>query len=202
MLVDASVARSFAVIGWTDQLLEVCSGTILVADGVHGRHPGDPSEIRRIRAALQRQADHADPGSGLASRAVAALHGLDQMLTLGADRLTVLAVDPDELELAIRLQSRRPEDRAWRQSLGAKSRRLDAGESASIAIAARRSLAFASDDEDALTLWAALTNSSGHRTRDLLRRLVESGLIEEDEDRHAYHLLQTDDLHNLGGPPW
>jgi len=59
MLVDASVARSFAVIGWTHRLLEVCSGTILVADGVHGQHPGDPSELRSIRAALQRQADQA-----------------------------------------------------------------------------------------------------------------------------------------------
>lgn len=123
MLVDASVARSFAVIGWTHRLLEVCGGTILVADGVHGQHPGDPSELRSIRAALQRQADQAGPGSGLASRAVAAVHGLDQLLTLAPDRLTVVAVSPDELELAIRLQSRRPEDRAWRQSLGAKSRR-------------------------------------------------------------------------------
>ncbi|HTX25698.1 MAG TPA: hypothetical protein VME19_01625, partial [Streptosporangiaceae bacterium] len=133
---------------------------------------------------------------------VAAVHGLDQLLTLAPDRLTVVAVSPDELELAIRLQSRRPEDRAWRQSLGAKSRRLDAGESACIAIAASRSLAFASDDEDALTLWAALTSSSGHRTRDLLRRLVNSGTIEEDDARDAYYLLQTDDLHNLGGPAW
>ena len=130
------------------------------------------------------------------------MHGLDQLLTLAENRLTVLAVSPDELELAIRLQSRRPEDRTWRQSLGAKSRRLDAGESASIAIAARRSLAFASDDEDALTLWAALTSSSGYRTRDLLQRLVNSGSIEEDDARDAYYLLQTDDLHNLGGPPW
>src|SRR6266568_6334546 len=201
MLVDASVARSFAVIGWTHRLLEVCSGTILVADGVHGQHPGDPSELRSIHAALQLQADQAGPGSGLASRAVAAVHGLDRLLTLAPDRLIVLAVNPDELELAIRLQSRRPEDRAWRQSLGAKSRRLDAGESASIAIAAGRSLAFASDDEDALTLWTALVGSSGHRTRDLLRQLVSSGSIEEDDARDAYYLLQTDDLHNLGGPP-
>jgi hypothetical protein len=59
-----------------------------------------------------------------------------------------------------------------------------------------------SDDEDALTLWAALTSSSGHRTRDLLRRLVNSGTIEEDDARDAYYLLQTDDLHNLGGPAW
>lgn len=202
MLVDASVARSFAVIGWTQQLLEVCGGTILVADGVHGRQPGDPSELGSIRAALQRQADQAGPGSGLASRAVAAVQGLDQMLNLASDRLTVLTVSPHELGLAIRLQSRRPEDRAWRQSLGAKSRRLDAGESASIAIAACRSLAFASDDEDALTLWTALTSASGYRTRDLLRQLVSDVIIEEDDARDAYHQLQTDDLHNLGGPPW
>ena len=36
MLVDASVARSFAVVGWTGHLLQLCGGTILVADGVHG----------------------------------------------------------------------------------------------------------------------------------------------------------------------
>jgi len=66
----------------------------------------------------------------------------------------------------------------------------------------RCSLAFASDDGDALTLWTALTNSSGYRTRDLLRRLVSGGIIEEDDARDAYYQLQTDDLHNLGGPPW
>jgi hypothetical protein len=37
---------------------------------------------------------------------------------------------------------------------------------------------------------------------DLLRRLVSSGSVEEDDARDAYYLLQTDDLHNLGGPPW
>ncbi len=77
--------------------------------------------------------------------------------------------------LAVRLQSRRPEDRAWRHALGAKARRLDAGESVTIAIALTRSLPFASDDDDALTLWEALSGGPGRRTRDLLR---------------------------LGGPPW
>jgi hypothetical protein len=202
MLVDASVARSFAVVGWTRHLLEVCGGTILVADGVHGQHPDGPSELRGIRAALQRQADQADPGSGLVSRALAAVQGLDQLLALRPGELTVVVLNKDELELAIRLQSRRPDDRAWRQSLGAKARRLDAGESASIAIAARRSLAFASDDEDALTLWAALTSSPGHRTRDLLRLLVSSRIVQEHDARDVYNRLQADDLHNLGGPPW
>jgi hypothetical protein len=202
MMVDASVARSFAVIGWTPCLLQVCSGKILVADGVHGRCLDDPSELRNIRMALQRQLEQAQPGSGLASRAVAAVHGLDELLALDPGKLTVLPLCHEEVELAIRLQSRRPDDRAWRQSLGAKARRLDAGESASIAIAASRSLAFASDDEDALILWMALTSSTGHGTRDLLRQLVSSRAVPEDDARNAYRILQTDDLHNLGGPPW
>jgi hypothetical protein len=202
MMVDASVARSFAVIGWTSCLLQVCGGKILVADGVHGRCPDDPSELRNIRMALQRQVEQAQPGSGLASRAVAAVHGLDELLALDPGKLTVLPLCYAEVELAIRLQSRRPNDRAWRQSLGAKARRLDAGESASIAIAASRRLAFASDDEDALLLWMALTSSAGHRTRDLLWQLVGSRAVPEDDARDAYRTLQTDDLHNLGGPPW
>lgn len=202
MLVDASVARSFAVVGWTRHLVLVAGGTILVADGVHGARVDDPSELRRIRDAIQRQADQAGLGSGLASRALAAVQGLDQLLTLGSDELSVLTLGGSELELAVRLQSRLPEDRQWRSSLGAKARRLDAGESASIAIAAGRSLAFASDDEDALTLWAALAGSPGRRTRDLFWQLVNEGAVVEHDAREAYNLLQSDDLHNLGGPEW
>jgi len=36
MLIDASVARSVAVIGWTRHLLHVSGGTVRVAAGVHG----------------------------------------------------------------------------------------------------------------------------------------------------------------------
>jgi hypothetical protein len=202
MLVDASVARSFAVVGWSHHLLQVCGGTVLIADGVHGAEPDDPSELRRIRTALQRQADQAGLGSGIASRALAAIQGLDQLLALGPDQLSVLTLDDDELKLAVRLQSRRLEDREWRHSLGAKARRLDAGESASIAIAATRSLEFASDDEDALTVWEALTGAPGRRTRDLFLQLVTDGVVDEDNARAVHHLLQSDDLHNLGGPAW
>lgn len=81
-----------------------------------------------------------------------------------------------------------------------RSRRLDAGESASIAIAAKRSLAFASDDEDALILWQAMTGSPGLRTLDLLQRAAASGLVGQGEVKVVYLTLQTDDLHNLGGP--
>ncbi len=202
MLVDASVARSFAVVGWTRHLLEVSGGTILVADTVHGVYPDDPSELRRIRSALQRQAEDAGLGTGRAGRALSAVQGLDELLALSTEELTVLSLDADEWELAIRLQSRRPEDRAWRHSLGAKARRLDAGESASIAIAMSRSLTLASDDGDALTLWEALSGKPGRRTRDLLHQLTADEFVTEPDAREAYRVLQTDDLHNLGGPPW
>ena len=202
MLVDASVARSFAVVGWTRHLLQLSGGTILVADGVHGAEPDDPSELRRIHKALQREADDTGLGSGRSSRALSAVQGLDELLALGSGELSVLTPSGDEVELAVRLQSRRPDDRAWRHSLGAKARRLDAGESVSIAIAVTRSLSFASDDDDALTLWEALSGGPGCRTRDLLRELVGGGVVAEQEARNVHHMLQTDDLHNLGGPPW
>lgn len=202
MLVDASVARSFAVVGWTRHLLQLSGGTILVADGVHGADPDDPSELRRIRRALQRQADDAGLGSGRSSRALSAVQGLDELLALGTSELSVLTPSDGEVELAVRLQSRRPEDRAWRHSLGARARRLDAGESVSIAIALTRSLPFASDDDDALTLWKALSNEPGWRTRDLLRELVDKGVVVEQEAREVHHVLRTDGLHSLGGPPW
>lgn len=162
----------------------------------------DPSELRRIRDALQRQVDQSGYGSGLAGRGLAAVQGLDELLAFGPDELTVVRLAVEEVHLAVRLQSRRPENRAWRDALGAKARRLDAGESASIAIAATRSLAFASDDEDALTVWEALTGAPGRRTRDLLGQLVTDGIADEDDARAVYHLLQSDDLHDLGGPAW
>jgi|SRR5580692_3325842 hypothetical protein len=202
MLVDASVARSFAVLGWTRHLVQVADGTILVAEGVHGRHPDDASELRRIRGALRRQAEQAEFGSGLARRAFAAVRGLDQLLALASPELTVLTLNPAEFGLAVRLQSRRAEDRKWRQALGARTRRLDAGESASVAIAQGRSVTFASDDDDALAVWQGLTGAPGRRTRHLLWQLVADGIVKEHDAREAYHLLQTDDLHCIGGPAW
>lgn len=108
MLVDASVARSFAVVGWTRHLLHACGGTIFVANAVHGIEQDDPSELGRIRAAIERQARQAGLGSGLASRALAAVQGLDELLALGPHELKVLTLDDEGFELAVRLQSRRP----------------------------------------------------------------------------------------------
>jgi hypothetical protein len=124
------------------------------------------------------------------------------MLCLGPGELTVVPLADDELRLAVRLQSRRQEDRDWRHSMGARSRCLDAGESASIAIAATRLLPFASDDEDALALWAALTGSPGMHPLDLVQRVVIAGSVSEGDAESAYSILQSDDLHNLGGPAW
>jgi hypothetical protein len=200
MLIDSSVARSFAAIGWIPRLLTLAGGAILIADGVHGQHPGDPSELRTIRADLQRLATEEPPG--IASRALAVISGLDVLLELGSQELKILALTERELPLAVRLHSLLPEDRTWRRALGARSRRLDAGNSASIAIAAHRGLAFASDDEDALTLWHELTGNQGSRTRDLLWQLVNLGIVTEHHAQAVYRRLQTDELHPLGGPPW
>jgi len=202
MIVDASVARSFGVVGWSDPLVRVAGGCIRVAAGVHSQDEDGPSELRNIRAALQRQAEEAGLGSGTASRALAAVSGLDQLLGLPAAHLEVLTLDEEELSLAVRLQSRLPEDREWRRSLGAHARRLDAGEAASIAIASHRSLEFASDDQDALDIWAGLTLTMALRTRDLFKQLTAKGVVSEAEGHATYDLLQFDDLHNLAGPPW
>jgi hypothetical protein len=202
MLVDASVARSFAVVGWTRHLVTICDGCVRVAEGVHSLDTSDPSELRGIRDALIRQANQAGLGSGLASRALAAAHGLDELLGLDLVQLVVLQPRGTEIELAVRLQSRRPADRQWRQELGARSRRLDLGEAVTIAIASSRSLPFASDDDDALILWHALTGSRGRRTADLLHCLADRGAVADEEARQVYEVLQTDDLHTLGGPPW
>jgi len=202
VLVDACVARSFAVIGWTDHLVHVAGGRIRVADGVHGLHPEDPSELRNIREALQSQAMAVGLGSGIGGKALSAAQGLDVMLALGPDRFEILQLDDDEFAFAVRLQSRKEVDREWRRGLGAKARRLDAGEAATIAIAQARSLSFASDDDDALVLWQALTGQQGLRTVDLMRQVVQDGRETEADGRAMYATLQTDDLHNLGGPPW
>jgi putative ABC transport system ATP-binding protein len=53
VLVDASVARSFGVLGWSAHLVHLCGSTVLVADGVHGEHTEDPSELNADLIALR-----------------------------------------------------------------------------------------------------------------------------------------------------
>jgi hypothetical protein len=202
MLVDASVARSLAVLGWVDQLAQVTGGSLSIAHGVIGIDTDEPSELRGIRDALQREVDTSPHGSGRYSKAVAAVHGLDVLLTLGPPTITVLVPDAGEVQITARLTSRDANDRDWRRSLGLRARWLDAGEAVSIAIAHARNIDFASDDREALVAYAALTTRPQVRTRDVIKLLIGSGMIDEATGRDGYRFLQEDDLHFLGGPDW
>jgi hypothetical protein len=75
VLVDSSVDHSFAVVGWTSRLVTLCGGRLLLADGVHSTNTAEPRELRSIRDAIMRRAYEAGLGSGLSSRALAAVQG-------------------------------------------------------------------------------------------------------------------------------
>src|SRR5262249_32651175 len=100
MLIDASVARSVAVLGWVDQLAKAVGGSLSIAHGVLGVGPDEPSELRGIRDALQREIGASRCGSGRYSKAAAAAHGLDVLLSLGPPTITLLIPDSDEVQFA------------------------------------------------------------------------------------------------------
>jgi hypothetical protein len=202
MLIDASVARSVAVLGWVEQLAQAVGGSLSIAHGVLGVDAEEPCELRGIRDALQREVAASPHGSGRYSKAVAAVHGLDLLLDLGQPTITLLIPDADEVRMAARLTSREADDREWRRFLGLRARWLDAGEAVSIAIARARGIDFASDDGQALVAYTALTTRPPIRTRDVIKLLVSVGIIDEDPGREGYRFLQEDDLHLLGGPDW
>src|SRR5215475_13734385 len=184
MLLDASVARSIAVLGWVDHLTKAVGGPLLVAHGVLAE-PNEPSELRRIRDALQREANASHPGSGRHSKAVAAVFEIDRLLG-PPPRIALAFPNVDETRMATRLTSPEPGQREWRRGLGLQARRLDAGEAVSIAIAQARGHDFASDDGQALIAYTALTGRQ----------------IDEAAGRDGYRLLREDDLLRLGGPDW
>lgn len=124
------------MLGWMDQLAHAIGGSVQVAHGVLAK-PTEPSELQRIRDALQREANLSHPGSGRYSRALAAVHELDQLLKL-PPTITLMYPNAGEIRMAARLTSREPDERAWRRELGLRARRLDAGEAVSIAIAQAR----------------------------------------------------------------
>lgn len=202
MVIDASVARSFAVLGWVERLADAVDGSLLLAHGIAGLTPNESCELRGIRDALEREAMRSTPGSGRASRAIAAMHGIDQLLALGPLTVRVLVPTTAEVELVARLTSAEAIHRAWRHELGMRARRLDVGESVSIAVAHHRNLAFATDDEQALIAFGGLTGRVAFRTSDLLKLLADGGRVDEREAKAAYRSLQEDDLHSLGGPAW
>jgi hypothetical protein len=202
VLFDASVARSVAVLGWVDQAAQAVGGSLRLAHGILGAYPGERCELRQIRDGLQRQVDTSAPGSGRYSKAVSAVLGLDTLLGLGPPRVTLAIPDAGATAITARLISMTEDARSWRRGLGMRARRLDTGEAVSIGIAVTCNLDFASDDEQALIAYRALTGRVELRTRDILRLLVDQGLVEEAIVRDRYRFLQEDDLHLLGGPDW
>ena len=202
MLLDASVARSLAVLGWVDEAAQAVGGSLRLAHGVLSAYPDEPCELMRIRDGLQRQVDTSPPGSGRYSKAVAAVLGLDRLLGLGPPQVAVEIPDAQATAITVRLTSLAENERAWRRGLGMRARRLDFGEAVSIGIAVSRGLGFASDDEQALIAYSALTARLEVRTRDIIKLLVNQELIEEAAGRDGYRFLQQDNLHLLGGPGW
>jgi hypothetical protein len=203
MLLDASVARSVAVLGWIDEAAQAVGGSLRVAHGVLGADADEPCEMKSIRDGLQRQVDASRPGSGRYSKAVSAVLGLDTLIGMGPPRVTLIMPDAEATALALRLMSMEEDARAWRrEKLGMRARRLDAGESISIGIAVTSSIDCALDDEQALIAYKALTGKPEIRTCDVIKLLVSQGLIDEAVGRERYRFLQEDNLHLLGGPDW
>lgn len=197
MLADASVLRNFAILGWLEQLVALAGGTVYVAHGVMGLAHDEPGEIERIRNSFEEESLR-HPGSPAAVAATVALVGLDDLLGRRSHDITVLSPTIDELAVAVRLQDR--EERAWRQELGVRARRLDAGEAVSIAIATSRGLAFASDDDDARLAYLALGGPRHTWTLDLIQNAVAAGLLDEPTARAAYDDLRQQ--YRFWGLPW
>jgi predicted nucleic acid-binding protein len=188
LLADASVARNFAVLGWTDELITLAGGSLFIAHGVLGMDCDEVGEIERMRS----------PGSPMASAATAALVGLDDLIRRRSKDVTVLA--PTEVEMAVAIRLQDPREGTWRRSLGVRARRLDAGEAVSIAIATVRGLTFASDDDDGRAAYEALAGIRHRWTLDLVQEAVAQGLLTDTDARRGYRLLR--ERYRFWGQPW
>lgn len=197
MLADASVLRNFAILGWLDQLVALAGGTVYVAHGVVGLADDEPGEIENIRSSFEGESLR-HPGSPAATTATVALVGLDALLGRRSHDITVLSPTVGELAVAVRLQDR--EERVWRQELGVRARRLDAGEAVSIAIATSRGLAFASDDDDARLAYLALGGPHHAWTLDIIQSAVSNGSLDEASAKAGYEDLRQH--YRFWGPPW
>jgi hypothetical protein len=197
LLADASVARNFAVLGWIDELVALAGGTLYIAHGVLGIDHDEGGEIERIRAAFDNESMRT-PGSPAASSAIAALIGLDDLIRRRSNDVTVLVPADTEMAVAVRLQD--PGEGTWRQSLGVRARRLDAGEAVSIAIATARGLTFASDDDDGRAAYEALGGIKHLWTLDLVQDAAAQGLLADADAREGYRMLCERYL--FWGQPW
>lgn len=195
---DTSVARNFAIAGWTDALATLSQGTIRVAHGVLGLGPEEPGELDRARDFFERQTRTHPAGSAEYTHALVALRQLEDLISRRSRQVEVVVPAAAELRLAMRLQA--PHEREWRKGLGMRARRLDAGEAVSIAICVGRNEAFGSDDEDACIAYKALGGVESLSTLDLVQRAVQMGLLPEHEARREYEKLRG--TYRFFGPPW
>jgi hypothetical protein len=197
LLADASVARNFAVLGWIDELVALAGGTLYIAHGVLGIDHDEGGEIERIRAAFDNESMRT-PGSPAASSAIAALVGLDDLIRRRSNDVTVLVPADTEMAVAVRLQD--PGEGMWRQSLGVRARRLDAGEAVSIGIATARGLTFASDDDEGRAAYQALGGIKHLWTLDLVQDAAAQGLLADADAHEGYRMLCERYL--FWGQPW
>lgn len=198
MLVDTSVARNFAIAGWTDALVTLSRGTIRVAHGVLGLDSEEPGELDRARGFFERQTWNHPVGSVEYTHALVALGRLEDLISRRTAQVKVVVPTSTELALAMRLQA--PHERDWRKALGMRARRLDAGEAVSVAICVSRNEAFGCDDEDACIAYRTLGGGECLSTLDLVQRAVHMGLFPEDEARREYEKLRG--AYRFFGPPW
>jgi hypothetical protein len=198
VIVDTSVARNFAIAGWTDHLRDLSGGRILVAQGVLGVGPDEPGELEQALAFFKRETRRYPAGSAELARAVTAESGLADLIARRSSDLVVLVPDMAELQEAIRLQD--PSLRGWRRSLGMKSRRLHSGEAVSVAIAVKRRLALACDDRDGRAAFRALGGSQCFTTLDLAKLAVARRLLSHAEARDGYERLRME--FRFFAPPW
>lgn len=198
MLVDTSVARNFAIAGWIHQLSSLGEGVIRLAQGVLGVDDEEPGELDRARQFFERQTRTNPNGSPEYTRGLLAAMRLDELISRRGDDLEVVVPTPAELDVAIRLQD--PDQRAWREGLGMRARRLDAGEAVSVAIAVSRQESLGCDEEDGRRAYAALGGSESLSTLDLVRRAVERKLFFLSEAEEGYERLRHE--YRFFAPGW
>jgi predicted nucleic acid-binding protein len=198
MLADTSVARNFAIAGWTQVLVALSHGKCRVAHGVLGIGPDEIGELDRARDFFERQTRIYPVGSAEYTYALVAVVQLENLISARSTNLEVVSPTDGELALAIRLQA--TEERAWRRSLGMRARRLDAGEAVSLAICVSRDEEFGCDDEDARIAYQALRGRASYSTLDLVKTAVQNGLLARDEAMTEYEKLRR--AYRFFGPPW
>jgi predicted nucleic acid-binding protein len=197
LISDSSVVRNFSILGWGENLASLSRGRIRVVHGVLGLDANESGELDGIAKALDEEAQAA-PGSRASTLALMAHGNLESLLARRDELFEVVVPIHDEVQLALRLQDR--DERDWRAEIGMRARRLDSGEAISLAVAVKRKLPFASDDDDGRKAYLALEGIEFLWTCDLVKRCIEEGLLREVEARSGYESLRND--HRFWGPPW